>query len=270
MTALLSLSSVLCVASGGTAEPRGDESRDPECCNVVELRQYTLHPGHRDGFVELFDSTFADALDETGMTVIGQFRDLDRPNRFVWIRGFQNMDARAKELGAFYDGDLWHRHRDEANRSIDDSDNVLLLQPASAALRFQGVPARPAAGAGYATPDGLIIVTLFYASSVSLAEFGKLFESTLRAHYEAAGAQTLAGFVTSAEPNNFPRLPIRTGEHVYVWVARFAGPEAYTRYQVRLHSDKTWNRAWKMAGPKLVREPEVLRLTPTVRSRLRG
>src|ERR1700733_10215535 len=113
------------------------------CCNVVELRQYTLHPGRREPFIELFDGTFADPLDATGMTVIGQFRDLDRPDRFVWLRGFQDMSSRAKELAAFYDSELWHAHRNEANASIDDSDNVLLLVPASRALRFKDIPPRP-------------------------------------------------------------------------------------------------------------------------------
>src|SRR5580700_4776030 len=108
------------------------------CCNVVELRQYTLHAGRREPFIELFDRTFADPLDATGMTVIGQFRDLDRPDRFVWLRGFQDMPSRARELAAFYDSNLWHAYRNEANASIDDSDNVLLLEPASPTVRFKG------------------------------------------------------------------------------------------------------------------------------------
>ena len=27
-----------------------------ECCAVVDLRQYTLHPGQRDTLIELFDT----------------------------------------------------------------------------------------------------------------------------------------------------------------------------------------------------------------------
>ena len=54
---------------------------------VVELRQYTLHPGTRDGLIELFDRELVETQEACGMTVIGQFRDLDRPDRFVWLRG---------------------------------------------------------------------------------------------------------------------------------------------------------------------------------------
>ena len=263
------ITTFLCLAA--PADERMDTTRDPSCCNVLELRQYTLYPGHRDGFIDLFDSTFADPLDATGMTVIGQFRDLDRPDRFVWLRGFQNMEARPKELAAFYDGELWHRHRDQANSSIDDSDNVLLLQPALPTLRFKSVLQRPSGlkNSGVHT-SGLIVATLFYARPDSLSAFGEFFRGHLRARVEAAGAQSLAEYVTSAEPNNFPRLPIRTGEHIYVWIAQFHDPAAYAAYEARLKSDKNWGQLWPAAREKLARDPEVLRLSPTPRSRLQG
>jgi hypothetical protein len=35
------------------------------------------------------------------MRIIGQFRDLDHPDRFVWLRGFADMEARTQALGAF-------------------------------------------------------------------------------------------------------------------------------------------------------------------------
>ena len=240
------------------------------CCNVLELRQYTLHPGRREPFVDLFDRVFADPLDATGMTVVGQFRDLDRPDRFVWMRGFQTMAARAQELAAFYDSDLWHTHRSEANASIVDSDNVLLLEPASSSLQFKDVPPRPPLADPTAS-GGLLVVTLYYAKPETLAAFGALFEHSLRARLEAAGGTTVAAYITSTQPNNFPRLPIRVGEHIYVWVARFKDTEAYAAYQIRLDADQGWShKLWPAARDRLNREPEVLRLTPTPRSRLRG
>ncbi|HEY8052659.1 MAG TPA: NIPSNAP family protein [Steroidobacteraceae bacterium] len=259
------------IASASSAAELTGANPDGSCCNVAELRQYTLHPGRRDAFIELFDREFADPLDATGMTVVGQFRDLDRPDRFVWIRGFQDMDARARELAAFYGGDLWHAHRDEANASIDDSDNVLLLEPASPAGRFRNVPQRPAAGDVTTGTGGLVVVTLYYAKPDSLSAFGAFFDRSLRRRAELAGADTLAEYVTSSQANNFPRLPVRAGEHILVWVAQFASPEAYTTYQSRLEADKQWRRTlWPFARRQLARDPEILRLTPTPRSRLRG
>ena len=69
---------------------------------VVELRQYTLHPGKRDVLIDLFDREFIESQEELGMTVIGQFRDVDDADRFVWLRGFHDMASRAQGLAAFY------------------------------------------------------------------------------------------------------------------------------------------------------------------------
>jgi NIPSNAP len=68
------------------------------CCPIVELRQYTLHPGQRDALIELFDREFVESQEALGMKIIGQFRDLDNPNRFVWLRGFRDMRSRAQAL----------------------------------------------------------------------------------------------------------------------------------------------------------------------------
>ncbi len=57
------------------------------------------------------------------MKVIGQFRDLDDPNRFVWLRGFRDMASRAKGLQDFYGGPVWKAHREVANSAMIDSDN---------------------------------------------------------------------------------------------------------------------------------------------------
>jgi len=63
-------------------------------CSVIELRQYTLHPGRRAELVDLFEREFIETQEETGIRVLGQFEDLDRPERFVWFRGFEDMPGR--------------------------------------------------------------------------------------------------------------------------------------------------------------------------------
>ena len=54
------------------------------CCPVVELRQYTLVPDGREELISLFEREFIETQEATGMIVIGQFRDLNNPDRFVW------------------------------------------------------------------------------------------------------------------------------------------------------------------------------------------
>src|SRR5512147_1701946 len=100
----------------------------PTYSPIVELRQYTLHPGMRDDLIELFDREFVETQEAVGIQVIGQFYDLDDPDHFIWLRGFNDMEAREQSLKAFYGGPVWQAHRDTANATMIDSDNVLLLR----------------------------------------------------------------------------------------------------------------------------------------------
>lgn len=34
--------------------------------------------------------------------MLGQFRDLDDPDRFVWLGGFSDMESRRRSVEAFY------------------------------------------------------------------------------------------------------------------------------------------------------------------------
>src|SRR5215471_17664940 len=90
------------------------------CSPIVELRQYTLQPGQRDVLIELFERAFIEAQEAGGATVIGQFRDVENPNRFVWLRGFPDMDKRLAMLQAFYVGSPWQKQRAEANVTLVD------------------------------------------------------------------------------------------------------------------------------------------------------
>ena len=79
---------------------------------IIELRQYTLHPGKRDTLIDLFEREFIEGQEAVGMTLIGQFRDLDDPDRFVWMRAFKDMPARADSLQRFYCGPVWQADRE--------------------------------------------------------------------------------------------------------------------------------------------------------------
>ena len=86
-------------------------------CPVVELRQYTLHPGQRDALIDLFDRELVETQEAVGIAILGQFRDLDEPDRFVWLRGFEGMPCRAQALASFYGGPTWKAHSAQANAS---------------------------------------------------------------------------------------------------------------------------------------------------------
>ena len=71
---------------------------------ILELRQYTLRPGRRDDLIALFETELIAPQEAAGMALVGQFRDVNDPDRFVWFRGFPDMRARAEALGRFYQG----------------------------------------------------------------------------------------------------------------------------------------------------------------------
>ncbi len=249
------------------------ENRDapaPQTCySIVELRQYTLHPGKRDVLIDLFDREFVESQEALGMKVIGQFRDLDNPNRFVWLRGFRGMPSRAQALKDFYGGPVWKAHREAANATMIDSDNVLLLHPATPTSGFSfGNKERPRAGAKEARSEP-IVATIYYFDAPVDAGFVEFFEKTVKPEVSSSGATVLTFLVTEHSENTFPALPVREGENVFVWFARFNDPAAYERHIAALTQYPRWrDQISKELARRLKREPEILKLSPTMRSLL--
>ncbi|GAA3908671.1 NIPSNAP family protein [Streptomyces lannensis] len=172
--------------------------------SIVELRQYTLHPGARETLIELFEREFVIGQQSVGITVGGRFRDLDDPNRFVWLRAFPDMTRRRRSLEAFYTGPVWREHREAANATMIDSDDVLLLR-----------------GPGFTAERGTrkVVATVCHPSDA--------------AAFDAYAARHLgpghALHRTEHAENNYPLLPVRTGEDVRVWFGRGQPPPCPTR-----------------------------------------
>ena len=238
---------------------------------IVELRMYTLHPGRRDELIRLFEREFIETQEAVGIQVLGQFYDLDDPNRFIWLRGFHDMPARAEALHAFYGGPVWKAHREAANATMIDSDNVLLLRLPHDVCGFslKGTK-RPALGSR-PQQGGFVSATIYYFEKTVDSAFPRYFENTLQPVLTEAGASILAYFVSEDSPNTFPGLPVREGEHVFVWFAGFSNEDAYKSHLTRLRESKVWNKLAETVLKKRIQgKPEVLRLTPTPRSWLTG
>ena len=236
------------------------------CCPIVELRQYTLHPGQREPLISLFDREFVETQEATGMKVIAQFRDIDRPDVFTWLRGFSDMRSRAASLGAFYGGPVWAAHKEAANATMISSDNVRLLRPARQQSGF-ALAARPGPGATR-VPPGLVVATIYTLAPAAAEGFPAFFDGTVAPRLKSAGAEPFAVFQTEPSPNTFPRLPVREGERAFVWFARFADVAAYDRYVAVLTGSRRWAVEVQPELERKLQAPvEVWRLTPTARSR---
>lgn len=155
---------------------------------IFELRDYALHPGQRDVLIDLFEAHFIESQNQVGAHVRGIFRDVDRPDHFVWMRSFANMGTRLHALQQFYSGPIWQTHRAAANATMLDSDDVHLLQPVSAVQL------------GAARIEGALIVV-----DVLPDVAGEELISAL-----GDKPDVLAVFRTEPSENNFPRLPVRT------------------------------------------------------------
>ena len=238
---------------------------------IVELRQYTLHPGRRDDLIELFDREFVETQEAVGIQVIGQFYDLDDPNQFVWLRGFNDMSARAQSLSAFYGGPIWKAHREAANATMLDSDNVLLLRLAHPTSGFSLNKGDRLPSSSRAAHDGIVTATIYYFDAPVNSKFISYFENTIQPVLLEAGALILAYFVTEDSLNTFPALPVREGEYVFVWFGGFQNQDAYENHVAELAKSKLWKQEiLKSLKRQLKRKPELLRLSPTTRSRLTG
>ena len=160
---------------------------------MFELRQYTLKPGRREDLIDVFEREFVEGQEAQGMCILGTFRDLDREDRFVWVRGFRDMDERLQALTAFYSGPVWQANSAEANDTMLDVDDVLLL--------------RPLAPVSFPAPTGVeraVQATLAHVRDAAGAH--EMVDELVAATRDAEWRAT---FVTLRAENTFPALPIR-------------------------------------------------------------
>ena len=238
-----------------------------EALTVFELRQYTLHRGRRDTLIALFEREFVEAQEAVGAQVLATFRDLDDPDRFVWLRGFADMAARADALAAFYGGPVWQAHRDAANATMVDSDDVLLLRPLVCDQALQSaLQPRPPVGAA-AAAGGVFTVTVCPLARPADDALVHAFDQCVHPWWVGVGGDLLACWVTESAPNNFPRLPVRENEPVIAWLTRFDDEAAQRRHAALLRASGCLECAeWRA---HLSGEVQQLRLAPTPRSALR-
>jgi len=215
---------------------------------IVELRQYTLHPGTRETLVRVFEEHFIEGQERYGMRIIGQFRDLGDPDRFVWIRDFSDMEARTRALEGFYSGPVWKEHEPVANTTMIDHTNVLLLKPAGPRAGFRFDPSLRPPPDTAESPGGVVVATIHHLTVPASPD---VMASLLD---EIEPATLLAQLITESARNPFARLPVREDANVFVTFTSYPSADAY--------------RPSAISSPAVSRV-EHLQLQPTRRSFLR-
>lgn len=234
--------------------------------HLVELRNYVTQPGQRDVLIALFEREFIESQEALGAHVLGTFRNIDNPDRFVWLRGFADLNARFAALDGFYTGEIWKAHRAEANATMIDSDDVLLLRHIAGDLT-RDPATRPPIGAP--APNTLIVVTTYFLAPHGDEAFAASFARDIAPILRDTGADLLATFATEHSPNNFPRLPVRENETTFVAFTRFSSSAAHDAHVVALAERPAWRALERAFTGALMAPPQALHLQPTARSLLR-
>jgi hypothetical protein len=182
---------------------------DPSECGVVELRRYLLRPGRRDELIELFEREFVESQQELGICLLGLFREDGADDRFVWFRGYRDLESRIGALQGFYEGAVWARHARAANETMIDSDDVLLLRPITVDEHApdHGV-ARPPVEVAISAPGPLPA--------------------------PEPGFRPLARFETLHAENGYPGLPVRDADVVVTVGTGAPAPGAPDAVRLRL------------------------------------
>jgi hypothetical protein len=218
---------------------------------TIELRRYTLRAGMREQLIALFEREFIESQEACGMTPIGHYRDLDDDNSFVWFRGFERFEGRRAALEAFYvHSEAWRAYRDEANATMLDSDNVLLLRAARGGSGFDLRGLRRPQPEEVPSPSYVAASIRMSAAPVTESIVAD-FETRVFPKLRSFGR--VAYFVTEERPNDFPRLPVREGEWAFVVIGVCAD-------QASLDA---WARLFRQEGY------ETMRLVPAARSLFR-
>ena len=179
------------------------------------------------------------------------------------------MASRAQALQDFYGGPVWKTHREAANATMVDSDNVLLLRPALPTSGFSLESKERSRTGSNEVRKELVVATIYYFDAAVSAGFVEFFEQTLKPAVTDTGASILAYFVTDDSENTFPALPVREGENVFVWFARFDDQTTYELHVAALGRSPRWREEIsEELARRLKQAPEVLKLSPTTRSLL--
>jgi len=241
---------------------------------VIELRNYLLKDGVTGDFIRYFEEHFLVSQREEGMHLLGQFAVVDEPNRFVWIRGFENMQTRVRGLSGFYGGPFWQAHRSEANGMMLESHNVHLLRPLgpiaalTGGLSFEDRASEPP---GVLPPHtGLVAVDFYRTEPGALGRLVEFFEQHMQPALVKQGHQVRGHFVAELTPNDYPRLPVIQDATLLVVLSAYRDREHYATMRTEWSRSDAWCTILQgHMQALLVADVETIRLRPTAKSLIR-
>jgi hypothetical protein len=246
-------------------EKAKNDAKDPELSEnqnikVLELRNYILKPGKRDDFINYFEQHFITSQNILGGYVLGQFRVKGADNRFLWFRGFNDMESRSIYLPEFYRKSLvWKKYKTGANDLIDDNDDVHLLKPLDNARGLnEGINSDDFAG-----HRGIVVVDYYAANNGRLDSLISLYRNKFAPYLQTIGINNTRLWVSELAPNDFPSLPVIQDKNLLV-VITFYKDEA--DYRLKLNLAEKNNQQLQRELNSLLKNKQSMIAYPTERS----
>jgi hypothetical protein len=208
-----------------------------EVINVLELRNYLLHPGMRSEFSNYFAEHLVQPQIDMGGYVLGQYHVKDAPDNFLWLRGFNSMETRSRFLPGFYGGPIWKQHRQNANSMMLNSDNVNLLKP----LIWDGNSLTQGKGvrANLLRHEKGIAVIDYYIANTKLAKLIAFFSRVYIPLLRTLGIGPSTFWVSELSENDFPALPVFQDKNLLVAITFYNDEAEYQAKQPQLESQLT-------------------------------
>jgi hypothetical protein len=250
-------------AAAAAAAGAGAPTAGAAALGLFELRSYQTRPGKRDALIGMFEAHFLDAYQQSGATILGTFRNLDDPDRWVWIRAFADHAGRAAALERFYGGEVWRARSAACNATILDVSDALLLQTQSRAWATVAAP-----GHGAPEPASLIECVRYLPRS---EEDDALLSDTLAemaAVQSRHGGAPIAHLTSAVLAKIDPRRPVRIDPAIVV-LTGFVDASAHDACARSLATCADWARLEARCSKRLNAPIERWRLQPTSRSALR-
>ncbi|MBO9584766.1 MAG: NIPSNAP family protein [Flavobacterium sp.] len=186
------------------------ESNNQEI-TVLELRNYLLKPDTAEEFKKYFNTHFVAPMHNLGGYTLGQFKSDGSNDRFVWFRGFKDMQTRVKFLNDFYvDSKTWKDFGKGANEMMINSDNVYLLRPL-----FESI------SANFLDTSHKIVEVNFYTCNSTLDKVIALFNTEYVPFLESIEIKNTTLWVSEMQENDFPRLPAFQDKNLLVSITSF-------------------------------------------------
>lgn len=223
-----------------------------------EIRNYLMQPAKRDHFIDYFEHHFIFSQHEAGMHVLGQFRVIDNPDHFVWIRGYPDRASRFKSLNTFYNSPYWYARRPLTNAMMIDSSHVHLIKPLGGEVNLTGehTPhsiAQQLADSTISIDTGVFGIDFYHAEP----EKSEQVAIQLREKYQTTGIQVRGIFAADTLPNDFTRHPVIQNAGDFVIISAYESEAVYRQQKASI------------GEVGVSKTEESLLLTPTLRSPMR-